>query len=211
MVIAARFVDAGAADVGRVEDGRSARVELGHEQIDAAGRAGRAGEAGRRRGAGDVDVAGGVDRDRRGFVEAGAAEQPRVAQDRIDDQRLAPIEAAEGEADGAVGVQHVAAGDGDARLAFQLVGERGRTRTGAAAAPSSRSPSALMATRPAPESCSRTCAGSAPGLDEDVVLDLAVGAVVGDVDARDRRRGSGRARGPRGRPASERGRRPSGS
>ncbi len=140
-------------------------------------------EARRRRRAGDVDVARGVDRDRRGFVEARGAEQPRVAQDRIDDECLAAIEAAEREADGAVGVQDVAAGHGDARLAFELIRERrpdAHWHRGCAklqiAVGADRDTAGAGELEP-------HLPGIGARVDQDVVFDLVVGAVVGDVDA----------------------------
>ena len=85
--------------------------------------------------------------------------------------------------DGAVGVQHVAAGHGDAGPAFELIGER-------------RADAHRRGRRPELEiavGADRDAAGAGelePHLlrigarfEQDVVFDLAVGAVVGDVDA----------------------------
>src|SRR5439155_744005 len=77
---------AGAAQVGRVNQPTAGRIELGHKGIYATTTigslkgAGGGGKVGRRRIPGDVDVAGGVERDAQGPLTAAAAQVGRVNQ-----------------------------------------------------------------------------------------------------------------------------------
>ena len=173
---------------------RAGRVELRHEAVRPERRPGlgRLERAGRDResreilaAAGHVDVAGGVERDVVDVLLAVAAEIGGVGEDGIDRERSRAIVGAELEAHLARAEADIAAGDVPAHAIDHLIAHRrvlAQRRVRRPRGPADRRRDRSRA-RAAPSKRMRIADGSAPGRDQEVVLQASLVAVELEVDA----------------------------
>ncbi len=183
----AATIDRRATEIRGVHECAAARIELGHVGIGRAAVGGLLGpgrrEVRRRRRAGDVGVAGSVDRDARDRVGARAAEQRPIGDDGVDHEGPSAVVVADAQADAVVAQQPEVDRDRTAVTVDDLVRHRTVLTQLAAGRRDVQALRGVDLQRARPVECKRDLPGVGAGPDDEVVLQGLAARVVLDVDA----------------------------